>query len=263
MKIIESIQYNNDCYRAGRKIKVRGLMLHSVGCSQPKAEVFVKNWNKSVGVGVHAFIDGITGNVYQCLPWDHRAWHCGDQANNTHIGVEMCEPDCIKYVGGSSFYCTDYPRAMQIIERTYKSAVELFAWLCIKYGLNPMTDIISHKEGHDKGIASDHGDPEHLWQGLGTGFTMDAFRLDVSKLISAGGTNIPTGTKDASETKFGPYRVVITADVLNVRSGPGTDYPVVTKVKQNDVYTIVDEQNGWGKLKSGAGWICLDYTKKL
>lgn len=58
------------------------------------------------------------------------------------------------------------------------------------------------------------------------------------------------------------YKVKITADVLNVRTGAGTNYKVVTTVKKNEVYTIVATSNGWGRLKSGAGWICLDYTKK-
>ncbi len=58
------------------------------------------------------------------------------------------------------------------------------------------------------------------------------------------------------------YRVKITADVLNVRKGAGTNYPVTTTVKQNQVYTIVETAGNWGRLKSGAGWICLDYTVK-
>ena len=59
------------------------------------------------------------------------------------------------------------------------------------------------------------------------------------------------------------YKVKVTTDVLNVRSGAGTNYKVTTKVRKNEVYTIVEEKGNWGKLKSGAGWICLDYTKKL
>ena len=59
------------------------------------------------------------------------------------------------------------------------------------------------------------------------------------------------------------YRVKITASVLNVRKGAGTNYSIATTVKKNDVYTIVEEKNGWGKLKSGAGWISLSYTTKL
>ena len=47
MKLVQSILTKNDCYKSGRKITVKGLMLHSVGCSQPNASVFVKNWNRS------------------------------------------------------------------------------------------------------------------------------------------------------------------------------------------------------------------------
>lgn len=59
------------------------------------------------------------------------------------------------------------------------------------------------------------------------------------------------------------YKVKITADVLNVRKGPGSNYPIVTTVKENEVYTIIGEENGWGKLKSGAGYISLSYTKRI
>lgn len=60
-----------------------------------------------------------------------------------------------------------------------------------------------------------------------------------------------------------PYKVKITCDTLNVRKGPGTSYKVVTQVHKGEVYTITAEQNGWGKLKSGAGWICLKYTIRI
>ena len=70
-----------------------------------------------------------------------------------------------------------------------------------------------------------------------------------------GGSSAPTVTTS--------YKVKITADVLNVRKGPGTSYGITCRVKKNEVYTIVGESNGWGKLKSGAGYISLAYTKKL
>lgn len=184
MELVQSILTNNPCYRAGKKITVKGLMLHSVGCPQPSAETFVKRWNnpESSRACVHGFIDGNTGKVYQTLPWDHRAWHCGGGANSTHIGVEMCEPACLRYTGGASFTCSDRAAAMVVVKRTYESAVELFAFLCKKYGLNPLADgvIISHKEGHDRGLASGHGDPDHLWKGLQCEYTMDTFRRDVA-----------------------------------------------------------------------------------
>lgn len=188
MEIVERILTQNPCYQAGRKIQVKGLMLHSVGCPQPSAEVFVKKWNSPSAsrACVHAFIDGNTGKVYQTLPWEHRAWHGGGSSNNTHIGVEMCEPACIKYTGGSTFQCTDREQALAVVERTYKTAVELFAFLCDRFGLDPLGDgvIVSHKEGHSRGIASGHGDPDHLWNGLQSGHSMDGFRRDVKAAMS-------------------------------------------------------------------------------
>lgn len=65
-----------------------------------------------------------------------------------------------------------------------------------------------------------------------------------------------------STPAFEPYVIRVTANALNVRSGPGTNYSIKTVIYKNGVYTIVDKKNNWGKLKSGAGWICLDYTEK-
>ena len=202
MKLVESILTKNPCYTAGRKIEVKGLMLHSVGCSQPSVLAFIKNWNSPSfdRACVHGFIDGNDGTVYQTLPWNHRGWHSGSSingsANNTHIGVEMCEPSCITYVGGATFKCSDIVTAKAVAERTYEAAVELFAMLCKKYSLDPLTDgvIISHKEGHSRGIASNHGDPEHLWSQLGMGYTMDTFRKAV-KSAMGGAENKKEGTQ--------------------------------------------------------------------
>ena len=68
--------------------------------------------------------------------------------------------------------------------------------------------------------------------------------------------------KPVTQEKF-PYLVKVTVNILNVRAGAGTNFKVNTQVKKNQVYTIVDEKNGWGKLKSGAGWISLDYVEKV
>lgn len=189
MNLIESILTKNPCYLAGSKITVKGLMLHSVGCSQPSASVFVKNWNTSSNVVqacVHGFIDANTGYVYQTLPWNHRGWHAGGSANNTHIGVEMCEPDCITYTKGANFTCSNTARAKEMVTRTYNSAVELFAHLCKTYALDPLADgvIIGHAEGNKRGVASNHADPEHLWKGLNLPYTMDGFRQDVKAAMN-------------------------------------------------------------------------------
>ena len=70
------------------------------------------------------------------------------------------------------------------------------------------------------------------------------------------------------EETFKPYKVKVTADVLNIRKGAGTNYGTNGAIRDRGVYTIVAESTGkgakmWGKLKSGAGWISLDYTKKV
>lgn len=66
---------------------------------------------------------------------------------------------------------------------------------------------------------------------------------------------------------FDKYYVKVLADVLNIRSGPGLSYSIVGKIADEGVYTIIGEAKSdgylWGKLLSGAGWIALDYTKKL
>ncbi len=177
---------------------MKGLMLHSVGCPQPRASAFVRSWDSPAHGGscVHGFIDGEDGTVYQTLPWNHRGWHCGSgnrgSGNNTHIGVEMCESACIRYTAGSNFTCLDVDAARAVAERTYRAAVGLFAMLCGKYGLDPLEDgvVISHREGCARGIASNHGDPEHLWGQLGMGYTMDGFRREVRAAMEGAASGV-------------------------------------------------------------------------
>ena len=68
---------------------------------------------------------------------------------------------------------------------------------------------------------------------------------------------------DAAALNFKPYLVRINTASLNYREGPGTNYLIKGQVKRGEVYTIVCEENGFGQLKSGAGWISLNYVKKV
>ena len=180
MNLKQNYLTQSGCYKAGKRITVKGLMIHSVGCPQPKADVFMKNWNRAdANACVHAIVEP-DGDVYQLLPWEHRGWHCGGSANNTHIGVEMTEPATIKYVGGANWTATGNGENTKAhVLATYKYAVELFAFLCHQFGLDPMVDgvIISHSEGCKRGIASNHGDVEHLWSKFG--LSMQQFRKDI------------------------------------------------------------------------------------
>ena len=200
MKITEKFCTKNQCYQVGKAFTSKGLMLHSVGCNQPSAEVFATQFNDYQPGGrqicPHAVIDARNGLVIQLLPWNMRGWHGGGTSNDTHIGVEMCEPACIKYTQGATFTCSDLPTARKNCETAYNFAVELFAYLCKKFGFDPFADgvIVSHCEGHKRGIASNHGDPEHLWRGLGMSYTMDGFRRDVAAAMGAASEDKPADT---------------------------------------------------------------------
>ena len=198
MNIVESFLTKNDCWIANvNKADARyvwfqthgpsGLMLHSVGCAQPSADVFCRNWNRpGVQKMVQAFIDANTGIIKQTNKWNYRSWHCAGSGNNTHLGIEMCESAYIKYTKGIQFEVLDRTRAVQDCTRTYHSAVELFAYLAQMFNLDPMTAICSHKEGYAMGIASGHQDPEHYWNGLGMPYSMNKFRSDVKAKIEEG-----------------------------------------------------------------------------
>ena len=80
------------------------------------------------------------------------------------------------------------------------------------------------------------------------GYNYAAIQAEVNKLAGGGSTG---------------YKVQITASVLNVRAGAGTSYKIVKVVRKGQIYTIVSEKSGWGKLSDGSGWISLSYTKRV
>lgn len=181
MQIIEAFAVKNKCYQAATPLTPRGIMLHSVGTPQPSAAVFARSFNQyqpgGASVCVHAFAQA-DGTVYQTLPWEMRSWHCGGAANASHIGIEMTEPSA-----GMT-----RSEAAEQIAGTYRTAVELFAELCKQHGLDPAQDgvIIGHAEGHRRGVASNHADPEYLWNAYGMGYTMDGFRRAVAEAMKNG-----------------------------------------------------------------------------
>ena len=181
MQIIPAFVTQNPLYQQYTRIPVRKLVLHSVGCPQPSAAVFARQW-QTARYFAHAVLQA-DGTVYQVVPWDCRLMHVG-AANAYSIGVEMTEPDCIRYTSGATFVCSDRARAVAQVAGTYSTAVELFAQLCQRFGLNPIADIISHAEASAMGIGTNHADPEHLWRQLGTGYTMDGFRRDVAEAMN-------------------------------------------------------------------------------
>lgn len=168
----------SDCYKAGKKIKVKGLMIHSTGADNPYISRYVQpddgllgknihsnDWNRSgITKCVHGFIGQDTNGAiqaYQTLPWDYRAWGCGGAGNDMYIQVEICE---------------DNLKSKDYFDKVYKKAVELFAYLALQYGLTK-NDVLDHSEGHKRGVASNHGDVKHWFPKHGK--SMDTFRHDI------------------------------------------------------------------------------------
>ena len=89
------------------------------------------------------------------------------------------------------------------------------------------------------------------------------------KYVASSGSSTSSSGSPGTSSAFKSYIVRITpSDGVNIRKGAGTDYAIVGAIAQGGAYTIVAEKTGkgatkWGKLKSGAGWIALDYTEKI
>ncbi|GAB6170803.1 hypothetical protein JCM15765_02810 [Paradesulfitobacterium aromaticivorans] len=204
MNLHKLILTNNACYKAGKTITPKGIMVHSTGANNPYLKRYVgpddgllgknqynNHWNQDKPDGqqvcVHAFIGKLADGkiaTYQTLPWNHRGWHAGGLANDTHIGFEICEDGLT-----DAFY----------FNKVYNEAVELCVYLCKLHGLTEK-DIIGHYEGHQKGIASNHGDPK-IWFSK-HGKSMDNFRAAVKA-----GLTVVTKPTETEPQKY--YRVQV------------------------------------------------------
>ena len=179
--MLKIIHTKSDCYKANRKIKPKGIMVHSTGANNPNLKRYVgthkelgtnqynNDWNRSgVKVAVHAFIGYDKDKkvrIAQVLPWDMRGWHSGKSANDTHISFEICESNLNDKV---------------YFDKAYQKAVKLCVMLCKQFNLTEK-DIIDHAEGYKKGIASNHADVGHWFPKHGK--SMNTLRADVKKKL--------------------------------------------------------------------------------
>lgn len=210
---------NNDCYQAGRKIIPKGIMLHSTAVPGVRAADWFSRWNKSYKardinrqVCVHAFVDD--REVYQYLPWDYRGWHAGGKANDTHIGLEICEPAGFSYVGDSTMVGYDAAKQEAYFRKAWRNTVDLCAMLCEKYQLNE-THIICHAEGYKKGIASNHADVMHWFPKHGE--NMDTFRSAVKEALAKKNNKIAesiTGIKKYYRVQLGAFSKKSNAEAM-------------------------------------------------
>lgn len=220
MNLKTLILTNNDCYKAGKTIVPKGIMVHSTGANNPWLKRYVgpddgllgknqynNHWNQDKPGGrqvcVHAFIGKLANGTvatYQTLPWNHRGWHGGSgskgSVNDTHISFEICEDGL-----------TD----ATYFNKVYREAVELCVHLCKQYGLTEK-DVICHSEGYKLGIASNHGDVMHWFPKHGK--SMDTFRADVKAGLASTAPVEATTPKKYYRIQLGAFSVKANADAM-------------------------------------------------
>lgn len=199
-------------YRGTGKTTVRGVLWHSTGANNKTLKRYVQpddnaadrarmlellgvnksgnDWNHSERqAGVHAFIGTLAnGDVatVQVGPWDKKAWGCASgpkgSCNNGWIQFEICEDN----LGDPAYF-----------EKVYREAVELTAYLCKLYNLDPQGTvtyngvrvpvILCHQDSYQLGLGSNHGDVLHWFPKYGK--SMQTVRDDVSALLAGMNTN--------------------------------------------------------------------------
>lgn len=205
-KPLQCFMTQNLCYKQTKKMKPLGVLWHSTGANNPKVSRYVQpsdtaadreelleilgtnkyknDWNHTARkAGVNCFIGKLAnGDVetVQTMPWDFAPWGCGGgskgSCNDRWIQFEICEAAL-----------TD----KAYFSAAYKEAVEITAYLCKLYGINPkakvtfkgvkVPTILCHYDAHKLGLGSNHGDVLHWFKKHGK--TMDDVRNDVAKLL--------------------------------------------------------------------------------
>ena len=174
------------------------------------------------------------GNIALYVDEKYRAWTSSNKANdNVAVTIEVAND------GGAPEW--------HVSDAAYNALISLVVDICKRNGIKKL-NYTGTKSGnltrHNMFAATNC--PGKYLQGK-----FPQIAAEVNKRLAQNG----------AEKKS--FLVKVTASALNVRAGAGVQHKINTVVKKNEVFTIVDELNGWGKLKSGAGWISLKYTERV
>ena len=208
-------------------------------------------------------VDDTTAVQYNADIENRWSWHCGGSklksskggslngicTNQNSIGIEVCSstPDGKTYAANNqNWYFTD-----AVVDK----AVELTKYLMKRYNI-PASNVVRHYDVTGKFCPGIVG-----WNAnSGSEAKWNAFKARL--------TDESESKKEDSSSSFIPYKVKVSIATLNIRSGPGTNYAATGKYTGKGIFTITEvksgkgSNSGWGKLKSGVGWISLDYTTK-
>lgn len=226
-KLAAKSKFNTKCYNK-RQQPVSKITIHHMAGSMSAASC-IDFWKRS-GRQVSAnYVIGKDGEIVCMLEEEFRAWTSSSSWNDHRaITIEVANS------GGSPSW--------EVSAVVLQSLINLCADICSRYDITPAYT------GDSKGSFTFHC---MYTQTECPGPYIKSNIKDILRKIKDN-LSIP---KD--------YKVKVTAKSLNIRDGAGTKYKIVGKITDQGIYTITDIQNGWGKLKSGAGWISLKYTKEV
>lgn len=203
------------------------------------------------------YVVGLDGGIGLCVEEKDRSWCTSSAANdNRAVTIEVA---------------SDTKDPYAVTDKAYAALLDLLTDICRRNGktkllwLGDKAKTLAYKPAAGEMLMTVHRwyankacPGEYLFSRHG------AIAAEVTRRLS-GGAVTPAPAKPAAS--FKPYAVRISISDLRIRSGAGTNYASKGYIKPG-VYTIVEEADGkgatkWGKLKSGAGWVSLDYCKKI
>ena len=240
-----SVPASTSNYTQGRRgYKVCKITVHHMAgklTAKQCGNIFANpNRNASSNYGI-----GYDGDIGCYVDEENRAWTSSNREND-------CQAITIEVANSSNGH--PWP----ISDASWNSLVNLCVDICRRYGFRLTYD------GTKNGSLTRHDMFANTnCPGPSLGARFPELAETVNKILDGGKAPAQNNNNNnTNNNQNAGYTVRVTANVLNVRSGPGTNYGINTQIKDKGIYTIVEENNGWGRLKSGAGWISLAYTTK-
>lgn len=189
---------------------------------------------------------GPDGRIGMYVEEKDRSW-CSSSSSNDHraITIEVASD-------------TTHPYA--VTGAAYESLIELLADICKRNGIKKL---LWKADKSLIGKTSEQNMTVHRW------FSSTACPGDYLYNHYGDIANKVNSRLGDNGGVFKPYAVRVTISDLNIRKGPGTNYEKTGKFTGKGVFTITEVRAGkgsiigWGRLKSGAGWISLDYATKV
>lgn len=214
------------------------------------------------------YVVGYDGSIGLCVEEKDRSWCTGGKDKNGQpIRVNGISGSSNDYQAVTIEVASDSQHPYAITDKAMAALIELCADICRRNGIKQLL-----WKGDKKlvGKVSQQNLTVHRWfankscPGDYIYERLDEIAAKVNAKLGVPGT-APVPAAPVSKV---PYKVRITATDLRIRKGPSTDSAIVQKAIAPGVYTIVSEATGkgatlWGKLKSGLGWVSLDFCKKL